>query len=193
MPRTSYLPPNALQRTGEMADAVVFTYDTSLGGRTTFGGIGFHGTCNAPDFHYTFRTGEAREKHIQNFIACRVHSAEYKAKRKIERQKPHPLTVGTILHTCWGYDQTNVEYFEVTRVISDRSVELRELAQKTAQTSFDQGTCKPIPGKYLEPRSTDDTRGQPIIRRARPDGSVRIDSTRDAWIGGGERNWSTGH
>lgn len=33
----------------------------------------------------------------------------------VTRWQPNPYAVGSIFHTSWGYDQTNVEYYVVVR------------------------------------------------------------------------------
>ena len=54
----------------------------------------------------------------------------------------NPLTAGTILHTSWGYDQTTVELYVVTRV-SGRRVWIREIAQDSETIGFMQCRCWP--------------------------------------------------
>jgi hypothetical protein len=100
--------------------------------------------------------------------------------------------VGEILHTCWGYDQTNIEYFEVVE-LRGKHVILRELAQERTATGFDQGNCAPIAGKYV---------GEPIRRLAQERG-IKIDDCRTAFrsatttVAGVEVHkplgWSAGH
>lgn len=82
------------------------------------------------------------------------------------------LTVGQILYTSWGYDQTNVEFFEVTKLVGKASVEVRQLAavdEYSGQTMT--GTKSPKPGQYV---------GDPIIKRDL-DGRVKFESYRRAY------------
>lgn len=59
----------------------------------------------------------------------------------------HTLKVGDILDASWGYDQTNVDFYEVVRV-TPGTVDLHELEQVTECRNGwnDRGTCRPIPG-----------------------------------------------
>ena len=51
-----------------------------------------------------------------------------KAKRARERKQfQHTLKVGEILYSSWGYDQTNIDFYQITKVIG-RKVEIREIA-----------------------------------------------------------------
>lgn len=191
-PRDFYIPKNATPIDCGDTDAAVFIYDKLGENRgSPYGGIAFHGRANKPDWHFTFKTEERRAEKIAEYLAGRKASAEYKTKRKTERNAPHPLKLGTILHTSWGYDQTNVEYFEVTRIIGPHTVELRELKQDRTTTGFMCGRCKPIAGQYLSPRYEGDDSGLPIVRRARGDGSVKISECRTAWVGDKEAYWSS--
>lgn len=193
-PRDFYLPKSQTLTSHDCGDtdAVVFTYEKSGENRgNPFAAIGFHGKANKPDFHFTFKTAERRAQYLAEYLEGRKRRASYMAERKSKQNAPHPLKVGSILHTNWGYDQTNVEYFEVTRVVGPHTVELRELAQERTETGFMSGRCKPIPGQYLSPRYEGDDRGVPIVRRASGEGAVKICNVRTAWLGDRESYWSS--
>jgi hypothetical protein len=193
-PRDFYLPKSQTLVPFDCGDtdATIYLYDVTGENRgRPFGAIGFHGKANKPDFHYTWKDESRRAFYIADYLKGRKARADVMAKRKAERNAPHPLKVGTILHTSWGYDQTNVEFFEVTRIVGPHTVELRELAQERSETGFMSGRCKPIPGQYLTPRYEGDDSGLPIVRRARGDGSVKICNVRTAWLGGEEKYWSS--
>jgi hypothetical protein len=191
--RDFYIPKEArLLEAGVPCGADVYVHEKpDASGKMAYYAVAFAGKCQGPVWNYRFRTDQSRQLHIDNFIACRKAHVETKARRAEERKRPHPLKVGDILHTSWGYDQTNVEFFEVIRVVSGRTVELREIAQKRTETGWCTGTCKPIPGAFLSSRFEGDDTGKPIIRRASHDGTVRIDDVRHAWLGGGEHRWSS--
>jgi hypothetical protein len=55
--------------------------------------------------------------------------------------------VGMIFVHSWGYDQTNIDYYEVIKV-SGRMVTLREVQQDRTHTDQLQGYCSPKPGQY---------------------------------------------
>lgn len=40
------------------------------------------------------------------------------------------IKVGDIFYSSWGYDQTNIDFYQVTRVISDKTIELRPIQSK---------------------------------------------------------------
>lgn len=53
------------------------------------------------------------------------------------------VQVGDIYRTSWGYDQTNVEFFEVVRVTGASAV-----LRRTAHTVSDNRRIYPLPGRY---------------------------------------------
>lgn len=81
--------------------------------------IGFTGTKGKPDFNYYFTSEANREKYINKFIEEQKKNLEYKAERKAKKQAPTiyqvPFKPGDIIYNSWGYDQTNVDFYQVTR------------------------------------------------------------------------------
>ena len=81
--------------------------------------IGFTGTKGKPDFNYYFNSEEHRETYIHKFIEEQKEKLEYKAERKAKKQAPAirvlPYKPGDIIYNSWGYDQTNIDFYQVTR------------------------------------------------------------------------------
>lgn len=139
--------------------------------------LAFWGSSARPMFHYRYRTEEQRNQKIHEFKASVESSVEFKAKRSAEKTAwTNPLKVGDILHTCWGYDQTNVEFYAVTKV-SGRRVWLREIAADSEATGYMSGNCWPaMPVRFI---------GDEFMRMAQPLGDkgvrVKIHRSADAW------------
>lgn len=60
----------------------------------------------------------------------------------------HGITAGDIFYTSWGYEQTNTEFYQVTRA-SEASVWLREIARDKTTTGFMCGEVLPRPGEFV--------------------------------------------
>lgn len=104
--------------------------------------IGFKGTAKNPWFHYRFNSIQQRIDFIKSRIEfCKKH--EVTTSRKSPDAKEH-YCVGDVLYDSWGYDQTNVDWFQVTKV-KGKSIWLR----KIAQNSSDAGNCS---YGYTQPR-----------------------------------------
>lgn len=122
--------------------------------------IAFHGKAQKPAWHYHFSSTERRDARVADFVAGHLeHQARKDAKRKEKAEWQHGLKLGDVFQCSWGYDQTNIDYYEITKV-SGKSVEVREIAQLRETTAWEQGECVPAPGHYIsEPRRMIPQRG----------------------------------
>jgi hypothetical protein len=132
--------------------------------------LSFAGRRCKPDVHYSFKDAEKAKEYQDRWYAGVVASAQRKAKNKAETaaatsQPQTALVVGDVLVASWGYEQTNYDYYQVTRLVGARSVEIRELAQQTDTTGFLQGDCVPVKNKFA---------GEPMVKRVNTQGSVKV-------------------
>ncbi len=139
-------------------------------------GIAFQGKSNKPLWHYRFKDEGQRERKIEETIRSRRLSLEGKQRRQQERKEfQHSLKKGDILSSSWGYDQTNIDFYEVTDV-KGKQVVLREISSKVVGDSGNYEKVVPVPGKYV---------GPPIRKTPREGNSVSISSFQSAspWDG----------
>ncbi len=85
-------------------------------------------------FNYYFKTEESREQYIANFITNEERSElaanERKAaKMKAQEELVNPFSVGQVLYDSWGYEQTNIDFFQIVEV-GKKSVKIRPISQK---------------------------------------------------------------
>lgn len=158
---------------------VIFT-DILLGitvfGKSTESGktymMGFSGRRTKPDFNYSFRTPGQANIFLDAWHKKLITTAEFKETRKSETamkktQQQTALAVGDILVASWGYEQTNVDYYQVTRLVGRYFVEIRELCQLSEETTRLQGDCVPLKDKF---------KGEPKVKRVNETGSVKVES-----------------
>lgn len=89
-----------------------------------FYAVGFSGKRTPNDFYYAFKTADNRADYVakwENEIKVRKES---KIKRGDERRIVTTLKVGDILDSMWGYDQTNVDFYQVTKILGTRKIEI---------------------------------------------------------------------
>lgn len=119
---------------------------------------GFAGKRAKPDFYLRFRSAERRDEYIAEWIAGIKAAAERKAAQKqAAAEWRHGLKIGDIFECSWGYEQTNVDYYEVTALIGQHMVEVREIGRQAEETGFMSGSCVPAPGHYLTDRRRSET------------------------------------
>jgi len=107
----------------DFPDAGVTAYLYSSKGRPAL--LAYKGRSSKPACHYVFRDEAQREDYLMDRLVA--PGREVQAHKKERLSVEHGLTVGDVICTGWGYEQTNVNFYEVVRVPSGRSVVLREL------------------------------------------------------------------
>ena len=133
-----------------------------------------------PILNLTFQTWERAEELIREKLAARAAHKDAMKKRAEERQNyRHDYKVGDILYTSWGYDQTNIEFFQVVAVPSLKSITIREIAGQQTDTPTGNDMAAyviPRPGVFSFPGGAKD-----VTKRVSPNGSVKFASYRYAW------------
>ena len=90
-------------------------------------------------FNYYFSSIESREKYLTNHIESLERAAKSK-KQKADRKKEvradfvNPFKVDDIFVDSWGYDQTNVNFYQVVEVKA-KSVVLREISYEQIEAT----------------------------------------------------------
>lgn len=134
MSKTRYIPEgytNKIERTD--LNAVVYTYN-KINQNTTI--LAFSGRRTNPDLHCYVTEGN-EEKTIARFFEKVEAIIAHRAGRKTQRLKDRDeflasLEVGSVLVSSWGYDQTNVDFYQVTS-IKGKKVGIRSIASRTAE------------------------------------------------------------
>ena len=151
LPAERWLPAEARGKdplTPEGTDLAIWSYE--LGGNIY--AIGFAGNQSKPYFHTRYRTEAQRSQSIESHAKARRGVMDLKQERQEARkQYKHDFKVGDILVSSWGYDQTNIDYYEVTKIIGEQMVEIREIGKKFTGSSGQQDIVMPDPGKYAGP------------------------------------------
>jgi hypothetical protein len=92
------------------------------------------------------------------------------------------VKVGDIFRSSWGYDQTNVNFYEVVKV-TPTGVRVRPIRQRIVRDDgYGSDYVEPLPGDFS---------GEPFFKRLRWGGpdygwSLRIASYASAWIWNGK-------
>lgn len=109
-----WFPKGSIKITRKDAPAAVVYYYQQKG---KFFALGFQGNRNKHDFHYGFSSMARCEAHVKGFFDDVAGSIKFKAEQKAKKAEAQAtdqrLQVGDVLSYSWGYDQTNVEFFQV--------------------------------------------------------------------------------
>lgn len=173
------IPPNALRiNLKKHPEIEIYVWTTARGRPAS---IGFWGKGKKPIWYNTYTSEASREKSILEHIQSYETSKEFKAQRLQQRREKsnlaaHGIEVGTILYSSWGYDQTNVNFYMVTKILGSSTVELEEIGKTFV--SEERGVSYVTADKSWRSR-------KPMKRRISADGSFRIGSSYSAskWDG----------
>lgn len=109
---------------------------------------GYAGGSGKAAWNYRFGDAEKRATHVADWMSGQDASHIANERRKAERKAaPHGLAVGQVLASSWGYDQTNVDFYEVVAV-RGAVVDLQEISQARNEDGGMSGTCMPVAGSY---------------------------------------------
>ncbi len=140
-----YIPANSTVI--ESPFGVVYIYTKNLTSLTQLSAIAYAGKQSKATWHHRFATEAQRDAKIKEFFDCLADNAARRAERKIQATQPHTLKLGDIIYNSWGYDQTNIDFYEVVGV-SANFVSLQSLDSKTSGGSGHSmsGYASAVPG-----------------------------------------------
>lgn len=99
----------------EEEGGVVYVYSSLIGDRKAFGALAYRGNARKAEWHYRFRTDKQLDERVEAFFESIRNHRHVVTERKADRKKPHIFKVNDIVTNSWGYDQTNVDWYAVTR------------------------------------------------------------------------------
>jgi len=122
-----WIPNGSTELQAPEINAVIYLYDMPDGRACA---VAYSGTKGKPNFHKDYQTKESRLRHLNEWRASMAKHLIWKAEAKANRNKPHGLPNGTIFLFTWGYEQTNLIFYQVVSSTA-HTVNVREVAQKS--------------------------------------------------------------
>lgn len=121
----------------------------------------FIGAAGKPRWAYRFRSDAELDGYVAREISSREASLRAKAERRAEQAQPVAVAVGDVFEASWGYDQTNIDYYQVVRVVGPKTVEIRQIGAVVWDTGMMQGRSVPSVDSFI---------GRPMVKRVKPTG-----------------------
>ena len=110
--------------------------------------MGFAGKRTRPDFYYRFNSRDRLNEHLEQWQSNLESQNKVVAERKAKRMQPTTLKPGDILDGLWGYEQTNVDFYQVIRVIGKRTVEIQEIGGELDWNGGPQAYSTPVKNSF---------------------------------------------
>lgn len=100
--------------------------------------IFFGGKRTKPDCHYKYKTIERMDEAIATYINDRrevlTYKEEQKRLRKIQQEElAGKIEVGDVFCYSWGYEQTNVNFYQVTEKKTAKTMKVREISYNSVE------------------------------------------------------------
>ncbi|MGG5276313.1 hypothetical protein [Pseudomonas syringae pv. coryli] len=128
--------------------------------------IAFAGRSDKPAFYISFKTVERARSYTSEWVAGVVKRASDRKAERDAKSGPHSLQLDDVLSASWGYDQTNVDFYQVTAVVTDKTVELRKIAaERVEKGGHMAGECVPLVGVFT---------GEPFRARPTTENCIKI-------------------
>lgn len=185
--RQAHLPPSLRGTTPLVPEGTDLEVYLSAEGEHLYA-IGFAGKARKPTFNYRFKSVERRDAFIQEQTVARHRVAAANAERKNERASfQHSYQVGDVLVCSWGYDQTNVDYYQIVEVRGRTVVVIQKIASRTVKPMGSMSeTVEAVPGQFLRD-------SKPMVKRVSPGGYVTIESYAHASKWDGKPDYSSSY
>jgi len=117
-------------------------------GRTA---IAYRGKKSKPDFYINFHTEERMITHVEEWVNNHVQDALRKEKEQSDALSM--VEVGDVLRSSWGWEQTNIDFYQVVEV-KGKSVVIQEIGQVKTYNDQMFGTCFPCVGQFIGEKMT---------------------------------------
>lgn len=184
----SFLERNPTAQVEVMADAgiTVIRYSGAKTGKPA--AAVYSGKSENPLWDYFFGNENSREQYIADQVekskaAMSVRQERAQAKREFQ----HDLKDGDILYSSWGYDQTNINFYEVIGVVG-KQVLIREVESKVVRQERGADYVVPVPGHFT-------SRSKPLKKIPqkgyRDQAYVKVDTSQNAYLWDGKPKYET--
>lgn len=157
MPREGWLPksePTLKQRQGLPQGLEIWVWDSYSRAydKTMPMGVAFIGKASKPAWYHSFKTEAAREALISETVKSHESRLQSKLQRQEERKQfTHGLVMDDILVASWGYDQTNINFYQVVGVPTPKTVLVREVGSKIIKSDgFGSDYVMPTPNHFVD-------------------------------------------
>lgn len=170
MTREMQIPKGAVKIADKQSDCVAYIY--SMNDKPC--ALMFVGKADKAAWRYRFGDVARRDKAIaETFNRRRERTAAKQEDRAKRKAWVNPYKVGDLFRRSWGYDQTNVDWYEVVAV-SGKMVTVREITQERIYTGDMCGKTTPQPGEFKA--------NEPAKRCLAQDGCIKINHYAHAYF-----------
>ena len=153
---------------------LAYTWEKPVKGKMSYFAAVWKGRGKKPAVYSRFNTEKRRDQKVDDEIRFWKEKQAGKAKAAADKKAfTHDYKVGDILYASWGYDQTNVNFYQVVEVPSGKTIKIREIGQQVVKNDG-HGSSKVTATKGI-------FIGKVLTKRVRTNGSVKINQSFSAY------------
>jgi hypothetical protein len=120
--------------------------------------VAWSGKRSKYDWYYRFRDKKQMDKYISDYFCKLEDRARLKIERKEQKKKEKleffdSIQVGDIFVDSWGYDQTNVDFYKVTKKLK-ASIKVVQIGSKIVADHTSQLMVVPVPDAVISEEIT---------------------------------------
>lgn len=170
-----WTPKGGVKISDKNSDAVAYLYDSK--GKP--GAVVYVGKQSKPYAWYTYDSAAKRAERVAYYFQCRQQAIALKAEQAAKRKaKGRGVELGQYLVASWGYEQTNINFYKVTKLIGQTMAEVTAVGQIDVGSSGGSSmSTKVIPAEDPAP-------GAKVYRVQVKDGRATVNGQRaSTWDG----------
>jgi hypothetical protein len=115
------------------------------------------------------------KRYFATVIAVKQSAEHHKAEAAAKAAEVvAELRIGSIFKAAWGYEQTNIQYYEVIAKTA-KTVTVQEIITTGYTTGYMSGKCAPLPGSFRKGSKAK-------VCRPGAYGSIKLDSYKIAFL-----------
>jgi hypothetical protein len=123
------------------------------GGKAYYTLLAFVGRQSKPIINSAYSSENFRDRMLEDLIKTRKEM--FKGKQE-QKEFAHNIKEGDIFYSSWGYDQTNIDFYQVIRIVG-KSIEIRKLQKNTRSGGGPSDYVTPLPGRFES--------GEPVLKK----------------------------
>ncbi len=150
---------------------VVLAFKPNADGKEAVFVKGWHGDADKPAFFFHYRNMATAEDNTLHYLERVRVACEYKAGQKATRKAKRSAlkasdhwAVGDVLYNSWGYEQTNIDWYQVVE-LKEKSIVIRAIKKNFAPTGHMQGVSQPRRSDFA---------GEPMLKPLDEEGRVSM-------------------
>lgn len=145
---------------------------------------GFSGKRSKHDFYLRFGSETSMDIFINEYFTKLIERKKNKDERRESAKSfVHTLKVGDILYSSWGYDQTNIDFYQVTQLVGSKKVKLAAIHSRKVDSDTNWGADSALCTAHKDNFCSNE---EPQLKLVLKGNTIRLTTYSSAWVWDGQ-------